>query len=161
MSDEFAEILRDMYCEHRQELFTYALSLTNDPSGAEDAVHAAFDKLLRGRRTPRNLRPYVFRCVRNAAIDQRRAVQREELRESIFDVAQVAPEDTSLRLQVEEALNRLSSNEKDAVVLKVYSGLTFREIARIRRVPLQTAASWYRRGMERLKREWTSERNES
>ena len=161
MDAEFAEILREMYRDQRQELFTYALSFTRDPATAEDAVHSAFGRLLRRRRAPRDLRPYVFRCVRNAAIDERRARQREELRGSIFSGAAVTPEDTRLRLQVEEALDCLSPNEKDAVVLKIYSGLTFREIARMRRVPLQTAASWYRRGMERLKRDWTREGMES
>ncbi len=60
------------YEANRQGLYTFALSLTHDPEVAEDVIQAAFFKLLRGNRLPRDLRPYVFRSVRNAVIDERR-----------------------------------------------------------------------------------------
>jgi len=48
-------------------------------------------------------------------------------------------------------LQRLSSDEREAIILKIYSGLTFQEIADLRTAPVPTVASWYRRGLDRLR----------
>lgn len=101
-----------------------------------------------------DLRPYVFRAVRNAALDDRRSTKRRS--DSIFaDVlaelsAASAHSSPGAKADLGELLGRLSADEREVVVLRIYSGLTFREIAELRQVLLPTAASWYRRGLERL-----------
>ena len=62
--------LEAIYREDRQALYTWALSITRCPDGAEDAVQEAFCRLFRLAAAPRSLRAYVFRAVRNAALDQ-------------------------------------------------------------------------------------------
>lgn len=64
-----AETLREFYIGFRQHLYTYAVSITFNRESAEDAIHSAFEHLLRRGHLPADLRPYVFRCVRNAALD--------------------------------------------------------------------------------------------
>jgi RNA polymerase sigma-70 factor, ECF subfamily len=54
---------------------------------------------------------------------------------------------------VAEGLQRLNLELREVVELKVYGGLTFREIGQITEVPLQTAATRYRAALEQLK-EW-------
>lgn len=159
MATDLAEALRLFFASHRQELFTFALSLTRCPMGAEDAVQTAFSQVLQRNRAPRELRPYLFRCVRNAAMDDGRARQRAGTDVSIFNGVPVVREDARLRLEVEELFGTLTPDEREAVVLKVYSGMTFDEIATVRGVPLQTAASWYRRGLAKLRAAWTQEEN--
>ncbi len=159
MQTDLAETLRMFYVSHRQELFTYALSLTGCPMGAEDAVQTAFSRVLQRGRAPSELRPYLFRCVRNAAMDEGRARQRASRNDSIFNGVHAAQGDSRLRLEVEELFATLTADEREAVVLKVYSGMTFEEIGGVRGVPLQTAASWYRRGMSKLRIAWTREEN--
>jgi RNA polymerase sigma-70 factor, ECF subfamily len=51
------------------------------------------------------------------------------------------------------ALRGLGEEQREVVELKVYGGLTFREIAEVTGVPLQTAATRYRAALERMK-EW-------
>jgi len=50
-----------------------------------------------------------------------------------------------------EALERLSSDERSAIVLAVYGGLTQNDIALAMDAPLGTVKSWIRRGMARLR----------
>jgi RNA polymerase sigma-70 factor, ECF subfamily len=155
------ETLRALYVENRQELYTYALSITGSREVAEDAIHSVFERLLRGGGLPAHLCPYVFRSVRNAAVD---AWRRTKVRaDSIFDLATAVdaagagspgPGRTE---DLEPLLQRLSPNEREAIVLKIYGGLTFQQITEIRGVPLPTVASWYRRGLERLKTMLTGE----
>ncbi len=50
-----------------------------------------------------------------------------------------------------DLLEQLGADQREAVVLKIYGRLTLREIAEMRAVSINTAASWYRRGLERLR----------
>lgn len=147
--------LHAAYVEHRQELFTYALSITGQREAAEDALHRVFERLLRAPSLPAELRPYLFRAVRNAARDDRRRAQVRI--DSIFELTRAAwPDRTPLPEpgqtdDVAKLLDELSAHEREAIVLRIYSGLTYQEIAEVFRLPVPTVASWYRRGLERLK----------
>jgi RNA polymerase sigma-70 factor, ECF subfamily len=155
MSPSAIAKLRAFYVENRQPLFTYALSITRQREAAEDAIQQAFQQLLRREEPVAELRPYVFRCVRNAALDGlRRAAVRgdsifaEDAVPELVASASVAP---LLAHELDEKLGLLSDDERETIVLKIYDGFTFQEIAALRDAPLPTVASWYRRGMERLK----------
>ena len=153
MAAPFNDAIRQFYEEHRQDLFTYALSQTGCAETAEDVIHTAFYKVLKRRTLPRELRPYVFRCVRNAAIDALRASWRSPNGESVFDLPPTPSpeEDIHRRQMAEQMLENLTEDERECVVLKVYGGMTFREIAAVKNVPQGTAATWYRRGIARLR----------
>ena len=53
--------------------------------------------------------------------------------------------------EIEHWLQMLSPDEHETIVLKIYSDLTFQQIADLRQVPLPTVASWYRRGIDKLR----------
>ena len=85
MSPAATETLRAFYVENRQQLYTYALSFTRQREAAEDAIHQAFQRLLRQEELVDDLRPYVFRCVRNAAFDGlRRLAARRNAAENVI-----------------------------------------------------------------------------
>jgi RNA polymerase sigma-70 factor, ECF subfamily len=161
MSPQDIDALRAFYVGNRQPLYTYAVSITGNREVAEDVIHGVFEKLLRGGRLPAELRPYVFRAVRNAAFDGwRRAKVRAD---SIFETpaAPGANEPVSPAAapvdDFEPLLRQLPADEREAIVLKIYSGFTFQQIAELRDAPLPTVASWYRRGLERLRTLLTTE----
>jgi RNA polymerase sigma-70 factor (ECF subfamily) len=154
MSEAVINTLRSFYAGHRQQLYTYAVSITHSRESAEDAIHQAFERLLRRDSLPSDPRPYVFRCVRNAALDGlRRSRVRSApiLADDPADPAYGGGRGSHLALDLEEALQGVSPDEREAIVLKVYGSLTFHEISEIRRVPLPTVASWYRRGLEKIR----------
>jgi len=150
MRDPFVEHLRHLYETSRAELYMYALSITRHPQHAEDAVQTAFCAVLRAKRPPLELRPYVFRCIRNAALDLRARDTREDRQATpLFD--REATLDPALPVLLDDLLAQLTPDHRETIVLKTYSGLTLREIAEAREVSINTAASWYRRGLERLR----------
>jgi RNA polymerase sigma-70 factor (ECF subfamily) len=157
MQETFVEQLRCFYESNRRELYTYSLALTRNREAAEDAIHNAFQRLLCRGSAPTDLRPYVFSCVRNAAIDDLRQKKRRE--DGIIDL----PNDTNqgmargLGAELPQLLTQLSEDERETIVLKVFDGMTFQEIADLREASSNTVASWYRRGMEKLKALWTEE----
>ena len=161
MSSTDIEALRAFYVGTRQQLYTYAVSITGNREAAEDAIQGVFEKLLRCEGLPADLRPYIFRSIRNAAFD---AWRRTKVRtDSIFDAAAVleavepgAPV-ASPTGELDPLLQRLSPDERETIVLKIYGEFTFQQIADLRQVPLPTVASWYRRGLDQLKTILTAE----
>lgn len=149
MSSSFISEIRRFYEAHERALFTYALALTRRCELAEDVVQTVFYGILRRGRAPRDLRLYAFKCIRNAAL-------RELRRHNHHAVAEVEPGpqfpiplDREARL--EDALESLSSDERKCIVLKLYEDMTFKEIATLHGVSINTAGSWYRRGLEKLR----------
>lgn len=153
------QALEQVYWQHRQGLFTLALAITRRPERAEDAVQDAFARLFASRARPDggDLVPYVFASVRNAAIDQVRrqdpAVQVTQTI-SVFNGLPADPASDAVTAEehraLREALDALPAEQREAVVMKVYGGLTFDQVARALGEPLQTVASRYRRALERL-----------
>ena len=161
MSPSIPELLRSFYAEHQDQLYTYAVAITHHREAAEDAIHQAFQRLLQRDALPADLRPYIFRCVRNAALDTWRHDRSRT--GSLFDNT-AAPTDqpapASLPLspaEAEAALAALSPDERETIVLKIYDDFSFQEIADLRGVPLSTASSWYRRGLAKLRTLWIKE----
>jgi RNA polymerase sigma factor (sigma-70 family) len=133
-----------IYDQYGRQLFT------------EDAIHEAFCRGFRLTHVPRNLKAYMFRSVRNAAIDQLRQKRKtSSLSEDyIFDSSagpsEVA-EQRQFKRRVAEALLKISEDERETIVQHLYADLTFQEIADLRERPIGTVTSWYRRGLAKLK----------
>ena len=162
MAGPIRQELEQVYWEHRQGLYTLALSITRCPSRTEDAVQDAFSRLWRTSKAPRGeLVPYVFAAVRNASIDQMRrnpSMMQSTEQTYIFDGQQdqvAGPLAMAVDLErqeiVRQAVEELPEEQRQAVVLHVYAGLTFEQVATMLQEPLPTVASRYRRALERLK----------
>jgi RNA polymerase sigma-70 factor, ECF subfamily len=153
--------LQTLYARHRQALFTLALSRTGCRERAEDAVHDAFVRICRCDLTRvADAEAYVFAAVRNAAIDQvRRAHAAAPLdrtvADSIFEDRGADPEAGVLQSEQERliasAVEALPDEQREAIVLRVYGGLSFAQIAQVTGDPLPTVATRFRRGLERLR----------
>jgi RNA polymerase sigma factor (sigma-70 family) len=151
--------INTFYKDHRHMLYTYALSLTGCTAKAEDAVHTAICKMLSAIVLPQKLKPYAYRCIRNAAIDDWRkyAARSTELSDEqhLASCATQAPGSHD----IETLLDHLAPEEKETIVLKALHGFTFREIAAISRLSINTISSRYRRGLQKLKTLCTEDSN--
>ena len=165
--------LEDVYREHRQGLFSLALSVTRCRTTAEDAIHNAFLRICRSKRLDQianregDLVAYVFRSVRNAAIDIQRAAQnRQKFSESIFNgfvqplVSDQSPDESCLTeerdRQLRQAVDSLDEKDRSAIVLRAYSGLTFAQAGNVLGEPSKTVATRYHRALEKLKKRLAS-----
>jgi len=156
--------LETIYCQHRQSLFSIAMTVTRCAGLAEDAVHEAFLRMCQKPDRPAgSLVAYVFAAVRNAAVDcQRRQSQQQSLTESLFQ--QNRPEvnyrpsnspaalmdTTEQQLLLKEAIDKLDEVSRQVVVMKIFAELTFEEIGEVLQTPASTAATRYRRAIQNL-----------
>ena len=151
--------LEQLYCQHRQTLFSLALTVTGCAGLAEDAVHEAFVRLCRQNARPAgNLTAYVFAAVRNAAIDCRRQqVRQQTLAESVFENSRARfevgtnPDDSSEQLShLSGLIDALEESVREIIVMKIFANLTFDEIGQVMGTPSATVATRYRRALVKL-----------
>ncbi len=146
------------YLENRQSLTAYALALAGNADDAQDLIQDVLVQMVRGLRPVTNMRAYVLRCMRNLAIDRRRRAAARPVPSAldvdaavVIDAQAAAPDTRETTRQVQDALQRLPSDYREVMVLKVYGKLTLREIAAVLDLPPGTVASHYRRGLEELR----------
>lgn len=148
--DDFVRLL-DTY---GPPLILYARQWCATP---EDVVQEAFVKLASLRQPPRSLVPWLYRVVRNAALDVRKAAQRRQRRESAAarSVAWfVEPEVDGLDAEAAvAALQRLEAEEREVIVARLWGGLSFEEIAEVAGCSASTAFRRYSAGIDALRRE--------
>ena len=153
--------IEELYERHGERLFRYLLFRLGSPEDAEDVLQEAFCRFVRYGlrwRLVRDPRAFVTRVARNEASRflGRRLGRREGERlmasgeGSAFAAACVAPDEPGLALLLEKA-DGLPGEQREAVFLKVFDGLTFREIASVCGVSVNTAASRYRYGIAKLR----------
>ncbi len=160
------ELLENLYRKHRQGLFTFALSIVRSSHLAEDAVQNAFANLIRqADESDRGGRDqiaagYLYRSVRNASIDLVRADSRNRcLTESMFENLDSGgqrdePSNNALTNERDEilraAVDELGDADREAVVLKLFAGLTFEQAGEATGTSPKTIASRYRRAIAKL-----------
>ena len=142
-------------CHHYLTLFL------GSRHAADEVLQETFIRVVRNRAklaAVDNLLAYVFGIARNEALRHAKRQTRDSdrlkpLTESdlFTDGGDAARQDAAQA--VAEALQRLDPAQREVVELKIYCGLTFREIGEVTQVPLQTAATRYRSALDRLK-EW-------
>jgi RNA polymerase sigma-70 factor (ECF subfamily) len=144
--------IESLYRSHGEALYQYLRSLLRDADDALDCLQTVFAKLLdRGTLVTRldDPRSYLFRCAHNTAIDRMRKRGNEAVGTLPVVVAKSKSPDCDVEA-VQKALAKLSADQRSVVVLKLYQGFTFREIATTLNAPQKTCESRYSAALKRL-----------
>jgi len=157
-----AEAVRRIYEKYKDDLVTLAAALLHNVGAAEDAVHDVFVSFLdsAGRfRLTGSLKGYLATCVANNARNRIKAGQRHqniglneaepiESNSNGPDCAAIFAEE--LR-RLEAALARLPYNQREVLLLRLYSGLKFKAIAESQGVSINTVQGRYRYALDKLR----------
>lgn len=147
--------LAALYDRYGGAVYRLALALLGREADAEDVLQDVFLGLLRRRRDLRDPRAYLLAAARHRAVSilRRRRWETTSAEQPIplLEGGGLDPNDAAAARQIEQALTRLPAEQREVIVLRVYEGLSFPEIARVVRTNANTAASRYRYGMARLR----------
>ena len=151
--------LERIYDAHASGLFHYLVSFTKTEADAHDLLQELFIKLARGvAMDVQSEKAFLFRLAHNLAIDWlRRRKVRWDSEERLLAELDAAPQDAEnpdtalLTRSFAEAMQTLPDEQRTILQLKLWDGLTFEEIAEAQGIPLNTAASRYRYGLEKLR----------
>src|SRR5271170_4060168 len=118
------ECLTRMVLQRQAALTLYARQWL-DAASAEDAVQEALTALLTQRQTPDDPIAWMFRAVRNAAIDSARSASRRKRREQSVATTRrewfdAQPESRIDAQIAEKALRRLPAEHRQIVVLRIW-----------------------------------------
>ena len=158
--------LAELYDRYGRLAFGLAYRVVGERGGAEDVVQEAFLSVWRhaARYRPERggARSWLLAIVHNAAIDRRRGRFKRELSDVELDSVAFAletdAEDTFVVVaagiraeQVREALTALPLEQRQAIELAYFGGLTHQEIAERTGTPLGTVKSRMRLGLLKLR----------
>ena len=147
-----AEDVHRLYDQHGPALVAYARGFVPDAAAAEDVVHQVFLRLLSAELTMSDVPvAYVYRAVRNAALNARRNGLRLTELDPQSSAFQHRGGNQEAALALERALAELPEEQREVVVMRVWGGLALEEIAATSGAPLNTVASRYRYALERLR----------
>jgi len=147
--------------EHGSTLLLYARQWAPSVADAEDAVQDGFLRVWRsGKVRPERAAPSLFAAVRRAAIDKARGNKRRRAREDKahdpdagYTMFESAPEKEERTRIIENALSALPIEQREVLVMKIWTDMTFNAIAESLGISPNTAASRYRYALAALRKQ--------
>lgn len=141
-----------LYDEKAAQLILYGRAIGLSHGEAEDVLQETFIALLKLREAPEAPENYAFRAMRNRALNYRRSLWRRLARE--FESARWFERDqdeTPAERAAVRCLEKLPPEQREVIVLKIWSEYTFEEIAGLLDLSPNTVAGRYRYGLEKLR----------
>lgn len=145
-----------LYEELKTPVYTVICRIVQNRATAEDVMQEVFLKLYNVPPDPavKNVRAWIFRTTRNAAIDALRKKHNTEiglddqnggLRDNAFWVDQ--------RIDLENALRKLPQEQREILALHLNAGFGFQQIADITGSSLPSVYRRYRKAINTLRNE--------
>ncbi|MBN2589047.1 MAG: RNA polymerase sigma factor, partial [Sedimentisphaerales bacterium] len=134
------DVLERIYAKYKDDLMTLSIALLYDKSVAEDVVHDVFVKFIRScgnMQLKQSIKGYLITSVVNTARNKNKAGQRKE-NTSLDEAGQFSSNlhspdlaamfnENSQKLAM--ALTELPYEQREVLLLRLYSGLKFKAIA--------------------------------
>ncbi|NOX56481.1 MAG: sigma-70 family RNA polymerase sigma factor [Planctomycetes bacterium] len=149
--------LERLYDILSERFLRYALTLLRDRHDAEDALQACMVRIAeKPLRVADSQYPYAYclRILRNEALRLLSRRKRARPLPQQLEQTCVAPpcEEDEWKRKVQASLEDLPTEQMEVVVLKIWEGMTFLEIAEVVGASPNTVASRYRYALEKLSR---------
>ena len=155
------EAQRQLYERYVGRTYRCALRLTCDSQDAFDVTQETFVRAftqIRSFAGRSSIGTWLYRITTNEALQlaRRRKLEKDQI--SNFVRANCAPEENlSSRCDMEDALSKISLQNRTILVLKYVEGLSYEEIAHVLEYPMGTVASRLNRAREELRDVLTKE----
>jgi RNA polymerase sigma-70 factor (ECF subfamily) len=161
--------LERLVARHRSQLHGYLTMMTGSATEADDLFQETWLRVIRNPGSFREgaFNAWLWRIARNLLIDRLRRIKPTVSLDDDEDGApallerMAAPDmdpgrevdDAEIGRQIRAAVARLPLAQRDVFLLRMQGGLSFAEIAALRRVPLNTALGRMHYAVQRLRRE--------
>ncbi|MGO2393236.1 MAG: RNA polymerase sigma factor [Halomonas sp.] len=135
----------------------FALSLTRDPSNADDLVQSALEKAIGAwhqRHTDGDLRTWLFSILYRQFIDNRRRAGRYATFMQLFSdepSTSASTEDIVVANATWDAFDKLPGEQRGLLMLASVEGLSYREISETLDIPMGTVMSRLSRARRALR----------
>ncbi|MDX2134092.1 MAG: sigma-70 family RNA polymerase sigma factor [Saprospiraceae bacterium] len=158
-----------LLARYKSKVFTTIYLIVKDRSVAEDLFQDVMIKVVRMIRSGKyneegKFLPWVVRIARNLAIDHFRKVQRNPLQHEsdefdVFSTATKMEESSEDRIindensrYIRELIQQLPEKQREVLIMRSYADLSFKEIANITDVSINTALGRMRYALLNLRK---------
>ena len=151
MDSDIAIEIQTLLDRHGAALELFANQWTRHGS---DCVQEAFIRYSILKSRPSNQAAWLYRVVRNLAIDQGKSETSRKLRERDFGQQVWFQETDELEFEpaeIQTALEKLECEIREVIVARIWGGLSFSEIASVTQVVTSTVTRRFHRGLQELK----------
>lgn len=158
-----------LFERHHAGLFRYLMQLSRNRAVSEDLTQEVFFRVLKYAGTYDPDLPFsvwLYRMGRNAFYDSLRARSAEPMNAEAFDIRsrEPMPEEVFTRKQdrrfLEEALQNLSDEKREVLVLSRFHDLRYQEIAQIMKCEVSTVKVRVYRALRELREKFCELRGE-
>ena len=151
------DALRDLYERVSSAVYTFALSVVQNPTTAEDVMQDAFVNIAQNANkyvSQGKPMAWIMTITKNIALMKlKRMDNRNSSLEDYMDVAKTDDfAQSDRRLMLRKALSELKDEDRQIVILHAMTGMKHREIAEIMKIPLPTVLTKYKRSLEKMRR---------
>ncbi len=152
-----------LFEQYHGELFGYFYRMTNDPAQSEDLVQNVFYRLLKYRHSFQpdgKFMYWIYGVAKNVFLDLYKKNNPLRHSQDIQDVKEVSNEEKNKEEQMvsserkellREALQRISPEQRQAIILSKFQGLKYQEIAVIANCTENAIKARVRRGLTELR----------
>ncbi len=143
------------------KLHNYLTIKLGSHQDAEDVLQEVFYRILKYRvrlKLMGNPCAYLFKIARNQSADHIKKRRNDrDMHRSNENISQAIREslegpDPEKLVHVSDALAQISEDQREVIVLKFFSELTFKETAQVCGISIGTVTSRYRYGMHKLRK---------
>src|ERR1039458_5253444 len=166
--DGHEAVFRELVARHTDFVFSAALRQVNSPDLAGDIAQGVFTDLVRkarplAKQMPGSLAGWLHRSTRYAALNRLRGTRRRlanerQAMEQLLINSESAPDWELIRPVLDEALDSLGDEDREALLLRYFKNQDFRAVGLALGISDDTAQKRVSRAVERL-REFFSKRN--
>ncbi len=151
--------LEELYHETKAAIYGFSLTITKNPADSEDVLQETYLKIwanadrYAAKGTPMS---WILMIAKNLSLMKLREKKRHhDLEPEEWDMEFHIPDSAGNiddRHLLEAALNLLTLEEREIILLHAVSGLKHREIAELLDLPLATVLSKYHRALKKLRK---------
>lgn len=145
----------ELYNRYRRRVYAYCVRMVNSKERADDLFQEVFVRVARKRNRfeAGSFSAWLFAIARNLCLNALRDnvvhVDIVDVQDSLQTAADEAEYDQSLEI-LKDAIDQLPSDLREPLVLRVYSGLSYQEIADLTETKLATVKVRIFRAKQRL-----------
>jgi RNA polymerase sigma-70 factor, ECF subfamily len=153
----------DWLDRHGAALVLFARQWVSSRADAEDVVQDAFVRFWHSRQRVTEPAGYLYASVKHCALDWQRSRKRQSRREEVVARSEgeslfAGPvEEDERGAAIDAALEDLPESQREVLVMKIWGGLSFPQIADALRISANTAASRYRYALAKLREQLVEE----
>ncbi len=155
------DALGHIYEKYKKDLFVLAVTLLNETSAAEDVVHDVFLSFVRTIekfQLTGSLKGYLLTCVANRVRNVNKAKNQQSIEAAPEELVRSGLNEPLRSIICNEQLQQLRStmaqlpyDQREVIMLHYQAQMTFKTIAKLLGISVNTAKSRYRYGLDKLR----------